>query len=157
MIYEMPPVSFLAAATDAAGRTSPFRSLKHSVKAYAICKVTQGNAAPVTFSILQGQDVSGTGAKPASAMPIWLCDNTAGSDAFVLQTPGASFTTDATLAEKIVVFEILPEAALDTTNAFKTLAVQTSASNAANVTHATLHVVSDMPGQNIATTYSDAA
>jgi hypothetical protein len=157
MIYEMPPVSLLPAAADAAGRTSPYRSLKYGVKSYLICKVNQGNASPVTFSILQGQDVSGTGNKAAGAMPIWLCEDTATSDAFVSQPPAASFTTDATLSEKIVVFEVLPEAVLDVTNAFRSISVRTSASNAANVTDAILHVVNSQPGWSIPSTYSDQA
>jgi hypothetical protein len=153
--YMLPPVSLLPPAADAAGRTGSFRSLRHSQKAFVIAKVNQGNAAPVTLTLLQATGVSGAGSKGVNAVPIWLNDATAASDALVAQTAAAAFTTDATLAEKFVVFEILPEAAMDITNGYTAIALQTSASNAANITDATLHVLTDFPGAKIPTTYSD--
>ena len=65
MPYQIPPVSLLPPAADAAGRTSSYRDLTNALKAYVVARVNQGNAAQVTFSILQGQDVLGTGAKAA--------------------------------------------------------------------------------------------
>ena len=79
-------------------------------------------------------------------MPIWLNDATAASDALVAQAFGTSFTTDATLADKIVLFEIIPEDALDMVNGFNHITVSTSASNAANITSATLHVYGSYQG-----------
>jgi len=153
--YHLLPVSLLPPAADAAGRTSSYRSLRHAEKAFVIAKVNQGNAAPVTFTLLQATSVSGAGSKALSALPIWLNDATASSDALAVQAAAAAFTTDATLAEKILVFEILPEAAMDITNGYTAIAIQTSASNAANITDATLHVLTNFPGAKIPTTYSD--
>src|ERR1700730_17771127 len=106
---QLPPVSLLGAAADAAGRTSSYRSLKNALKAYIVAEVNQGNAATVQLSVLQAKDVSGTGSKAVANMPIWLVNDTSVSDALVAQAQAASFITDATLKDKLVVFEIEPE------------------------------------------------
>jgi hypothetical protein len=154
MPYQIPPVSLLPPAADAAGRTSPFRDLSNALKAYVVARVNQGNAAPVTFSVLQGQDVLGTGAKAAGAVPVWLNAATASSDALAVQSPAASFQPSATVADKLVVFEIVPEMCMDLVNGFRTLAVQTSASNAANVTSAELFVLGAYQGASAPTSYA---
>jgi len=138
MPYQFPPVCLLPPAADGGGRTSSYRDLANALKAWIVVHVNQGNAAQVTLSILQGQDVNGTGAKAVNVLPTWLCAATATSDALAAQIPGATFQTSVTVADKIVVFEILPEACLDLVNGFHTIAVQTSASNAANITEAAL-------------------
>lgn len=143
MVAELPPVSLLVPAADAAGRASSYRSLKNADKAYVVFHINQGNAATVLLSVLQGKDVSGTGSKAIAASPIWLNNDTSLSDAFVAQTPGATFTTDATLKDKIVIFEIEPEAALDVANGFRSIAGSTGASNAANITEAKVHIVNN--------------
>jgi hypothetical protein len=116
--------------------------------------VNLGSTTPVTFTILQALDTSGTGAKAINAVPIWLVENTGVSDTLVPQAPAASFTTDAVSAEKFVVFEVLPEATMDIANGFETITIQTSASNAANITDATLQLATNFPGAHIPTTYS---
>ncbi len=135
---ELPPSVLLPAAADAAGRVSRYADLANAVKAYVLVEINQGNAAEVTVSLLQAQDTTGTGSKAIGAAPIWLVDDTSNTDALVGQAAAANFVTDATLKDKLIVFEILPEAALDINNGFKTIAVQTSASNAANITRAEL-------------------
>lgn len=155
LVYELPIVSLLAPAADAAGRSSSFRSIKAAAKAYIVVRVNQGNAATVTLTPQQGQDVSGTNAKAMNAMPIWLCNAAGASDAYVPQTPAASFTTDATLAEKIVIFEVLPEASMDMANAFRSVNVSTGASNVANITSAELLVGTDMPGNPPPSTFNN--
>ena len=140
MAAQFPPVSLLSPAADAAGRTGSFRTLKNAEKAWVVARINQGNAATVQVSLLQAKDISGTGAKAINAVPIWLQNATATSDQNVAQSSANSFTTDATLADKIVMFEITPEVALDVANGYRTLAVQTGASNAANVTEATMFV-----------------
>lgn len=154
MPYTIPPVGLLAPAADAAGRTSSYRNLANALKAYIVVHVNQGNAAPVTLSLLQGQDVSGTGSKATGVVPIWLTASTAASDALAAQTPGASFATSAGLTDKIVVFEITPEACLDTANGFHTIAVSTSASNAANITEAKLFIFGSYQGASAPSSYT---
>ena len=140
MAAQFPPVSLLSPTSDAAGRTGSFRTLKNAEKAWVVARINQGNAATVQVSLLQAKDVAGTGSKAINAVPVWVQNATATSDQNVAQSNANGFTTDATLADKLVLFEITPEVALDIANGYKTLAVQTSASNAANVTEATLFV-----------------
>jgi hypothetical protein len=151
--YQIPPVSLLAPAADAAGRTSSYRDLRNALKAWVIAEVNQGNAATVLLSILQGQDVSGTGSKAVGAMPIWLQSDTSVSDTNVVQAAAATFTTSATLKNKIVIFEITPEMCMDVANGFKTIAISTGASNASNITRADLLVLQAIQGASAPSTY----
>jgi hypothetical protein len=135
--YQCPTISLLGAAADAAGRTSTYKSLRNcSGKVYIKCEVNQGNAAQVTFTPLQAQDSSGTGSKAIPSVPIFYNADTSASDTLVAQTAAASFQADATTSKvKFVVFEFDP-AELDMANGFNHIAIQTSASNAANITQA---------------------
>ncbi|HEY1311908.1 MAG TPA: hypothetical protein VGF02_13250, partial [Pseudolabrys sp.] len=76
-------------------------------------------------------------------------------DALAVQTAAASFQTDANVADKIVIFEITPDVALDVANGFRTIGVATSASNAANITEATLYVLQGMQGASAPSTYTN--
>jgi hypothetical protein len=152
MPYQFPPVGLLPPAADAAGRTSAYRDLANALKAWVVVHVNQGNAAQVTLSILQGQDVSGTGSKAVGVMPIWLTAATATSDALAVQTAAATFQTSAGTTDKIVVFEITPEMCMDLVNGFHTIAVQTSASNAANITEAELFLWESYQGASAPST-----
>jgi hypothetical protein len=153
MPYQFPPVGLLPPAADAAGRTSAYRDLANALKAWVVVHVNQGNAAQVTLSILQGQDVSGTGSKAVGVMPIWLTAATASSDALAVQTAAATFQTSAGTTDKIVVFEITPEMCMDLVNGFHTIAVQTSASNAANITEAELFIYGSYQGASEPSTF----
>jgi hypothetical protein len=153
MSYQFPPVALLPPAADAAGRTSAYRDLANALKAWVVVHVNQGNAAQVTLSILQGQDVSGTGSKAVGVMPIWLTAATATSDALAVQTAAATFQTSAGTTDKIVVFEITPEMCMDLVNGFHTIAVQTSASNAANITEAELFIYGSYQGASEPSTF----
>ena len=153
MPYQFPPVGLLPPAADAAGRTSAYRDLANALKAWVVVHVNQGNAAQVTLSILQGQDVSGTGSKAVGVMPIWLTAATATSDALAVQTAAATFQTSAGTTDKIVVFEITPEMCMDLVNGFHTIAVQTSASNAANITGAELFIYGSYQGASEPSTF----
>lgn len=155
LLAQLPPVSLLSPAADAAGRTSSYRSLKNAMKAFIVVEVNQGNAATVLLSVLQAKDVSGTGSKAVSAMPISLCNDTSVSDALVAQTQAATFTTDATTKDKFVVFEIEPDQCMDVANGFRSIAISTGASNAANITHATLFVLGANQGGSPPSTYTN--
>ena len=138
-------VNMLAPAADAAGRTSPYYSMFNAHKAYLVCMVNQGNAAQVTFTPLQAQDDVGTNSKAlTSNAPIVANLNTSASDVLAVATAAANYQTDAGTNDKIVIFEIEPQEVMDinslTLNAnsepqgFNHIAIQTSASNAANIT-----------------------
>jgi hypothetical protein len=138
--YQCPPIGMLPPAADAAGRTGPYKSLRNaSGKVAVVCRVNQGNAAQVTFSLLQATSSGGAGSKAVgttASPPIFFNINTTLSDTLVAQTAANSFQTDVGLTDKIVVFEFDPADALDLANGFNHLAVQTSASNVANITEA---------------------
>jgi hypothetical protein len=155
MPAQIPPVALLAPAADAGGRTSSYRSLKNALKAYIVAEVNQGNAATVQFSVLQAKDVSGTSSKAVTSMPIWLVNDTSVSDALVAQAAAASFTTDATTKDKFVVFEIEPEACMDVANGFRSIAISTGASNAANITRAELFILGSYQGGSAPSSYAN--
>jgi hypothetical protein len=135
---QTPFVEVLAPAADAAGRTGTYVNLRNALKAWLVCGINQGNVAQVTFSPLQAQDVAGTGSKPIAATRIHVNQDRAASDIGAWVAAAANLQLSATLKSKIAIFEIVPEQVLDVTNGFRTITVQTSASNAANITQAML-------------------
>jgi len=135
-IYQSPPVALLAPAADAAGRTGPCKSLRGvSSRITLVCRVNQGNAAQVTFTPLQATNSSGANSKAIPQVPIFYNADASVSDTLVAQPAYLSFQTDATLKDKFVVFRFEP-GNLDLANGFNHIAIQTSASNAANITDA---------------------
>jgi hypothetical protein len=154
MVYSFPPIALLAPAADSAGRTSTnYLSLRNAEKAWIVVHINQGNAATILLSLLQATSVTGAGSKAVSnAVPIQLCDSALVADAFVAQTAGTTFTTDANVADKIVVFEIEPEIALDMINGFNHIGISTGASNAANITSAMLITWNSYQGASQPTT-----
>lgn len=130
---EMKIVDAIAAATDAAGRSSDIVSLKNVGTATIIVTMTQGNAATVPITLMQAQDVAGTGGKAlANAVPIWSNLDTA-ADTLTRRADGVAYTTDAALKAKMVVFEV-DASQLDVNNGFDCLYFTTGASNVANIT-----------------------
>jgi hypothetical protein len=71
--------------------------------------------------------VAGTGAKAIPATPIWTNLDTSVSDTLVRATDAVSYTTDAGVKNKMVVFEIDP-AALDVAGGFDCIRCNTGAS-----------------------------
>jgi hypothetical protein len=134
----IPPVELLAPAADAAGRTSRYVDIGKLDKAWIVCHVNQGNAATVQLTPLQAQNNSGGGSKAIGATFIWADLNESAGDQFTKETSAANFTTDAGTNSKIVIFEISPQDCLDLVNGFYFIAIQTGASNAANITEATI-------------------
>jgi hypothetical protein len=141
---DMINVQLLAPAADAAGRTSSYFSLKYFQKAFIVVSITQGNAATILLSPLQASAVAGTGSKAVPVLPIWsnLDTTVAGITA---RTAAATYTTDAAVKNKVVIFQIDP-AVLDQANGFDCIAVSTGASNAANITSAMLIGTPRYPG-----------
>jgi len=137
----MKVVQALEPATDAAGRTGDYVSLKTCARAIVVVHITQGNAATIAISINQASAVAAGDAKAiANAVPIWSNLDCAASDALVRRTDAVNYTTDAGVKHKIVVFDIDP-AKLDLANGFDCIAVVTGASNVANITSALYYLV----------------
>jgi hypothetical protein len=158
--YDLPPIDLLPPAADAAGRTSSYVSLRNAIRAWIVVTVNQGNAATVALTPLQATNSSGSGSKAIggadATTPIWLTNDTStatGSDALVAQTAAASFTTDATTKNKQVIFQLDPAAIMDLTNGFDHLAIQTGASNAANITSAKLFILNSYRGASAPSSY----
>ena len=129
-------VNALSPATDAAGRTGAYVSLKNYHKAFLVCQVLQGNAATVAVALSQATAVAGTGAKATTVvMPIWSNLDVSTNDTLVERTAAISYTTDAALKTKTVVIEVDP-ARLDVAGGFDCVAPVTGASNVANLTSA---------------------
>lgn len=123
-------------ATDAAGRTGDYVSLKNAVCAWVEVAITQGNAATIALTIEQASAVAGTGSKAITVtVPIWSNLDTAATDTLVRRTDAVSYTTDAGVKNKMVIFQIDP-AQLDIANGFDCITVKTGASNVANLTGA---------------------
>ena len=139
---EMKVVELMAPATDAAGRTGDYLSLKNCLKAFIVFHVTQGNAATIAVTPRQASAVAGTGVKDlTNNCNIWRNLDTATSDTLVRVTDAKTLTTDAAVKNKIVVFEIDPGACLDIANGFDCVTLVTGASNAANITQAMAYLV----------------
>ena len=155
LVAQIPPVMLMAPAADAAGRTSPYRSLKNALKAYVVAHVNQGNAATVQLSLLQASAVAGTGSKAIAAVPIWSNLDTSVNDTLTSRTAAATYTTDAGVKDKLVVFEITPESCMDIANGFDCIAVSTGASNVANITEAQLHILGSFQGASPPNSYVD--
>ena len=135
------PVSVLAPAADAGGRTGTWVNLAFSHKAYLVVFVNQGNAATILLSLLQATSAAGAGSKAAGTLgnaQIWATLDAAGAPVFVRQTDGVTFTTDAGVKVKIVVFQMDPTDVLDLANGFTYVTVSTGASNSGNITSALL-------------------
>ena len=132
-------------ATDAAGRTADYISLKDAHRVFVVCHVTQGNAATVGLTLYQATAVASTGEKVlAKPLPIWANEDAVSSDALVRQTDDVEFTTSADVAHKIVVFQVDADK-LDVSNGFDCLTVKTGASNVANITQVMYYVESRYP------------
>jgi hypothetical protein len=137
-VEEYKLVQLLQPATDAAGRTSAYVSLKFASFATIIVSIAQGNAATVAITIEQASAVAGTGSKViTNTVPIWSNLDTAATDTLVRRTAGVALTTDAGVKNKQVCFQIDP-ADLDIANGFDCICIKTGASNAANVTSAVI-------------------
>ncbi len=130
-------VEILAPATDAAGRTGAYVSLKNVRKAWIVFHVTQGAANTILLSLLQATTVAGGGSKVTTvASPIWSNLDEASGDTLVRRTDAVNYTTDAGVAHKCVVFEIDAALHLDVANLFDCITISTGASNAGNLTEA---------------------
>lgn len=129
-------IGLLKPAADAAGRTGRYISMKDAHRAFIVAYVDQGNAATIALTPKQASAVAGTGSKNLiNNIQIWACLDVVALDALVRQADGVTFTTDAGVKEKMVVFQI-DAAALDLAGGFDCITVATGASNVANITSA---------------------
>jgi len=129
------PIAGLPPAADAAGRIGDWINTRGAKMIYIVAHVNQGNAATVLLSVLQATSAAGAGSKAVDVVPIFTNLDTDAGNAFTRQTNAATYTTDAAVKNKIVVF-VLDPATLDMGNGFKYISLSTGASNVANITSA---------------------
>ena len=140
------PLSTIKPAADAGGRTGTYVSLKNALMAFVKFYINQGNAATIACDVLQASAVAGTGAKALTAnAPIFTNLDADTSSVLARQTDAKTYTTDAALKTKYVIFQIDP-AQLDAANGFDCIAARTGASNAANITSCEIIVVPRFTG-----------
>ncbi|MBK9496818.1 MAG: hypothetical protein IPO08_20395 [Xanthomonadales bacterium] len=133
-------VNLLAPAADAGGRTSAvYASLKNAVRAWVVVYLTQGAANTVQLDPVQATAVAGTGTKAlTNNCQIFSNLDVSASDTLVSRTAAKTYTTDAGVHNKIVIFQIDPAETMDTANSFDCIGITTGASAAANITSAFL-------------------
>ena len=132
--------SLLAPAADAGGRTSSYFSIKGAVKAWIVVFINQAAANTVLLSPMQALAVAGTTPIACRASRIWTKLAATEVD-WTAATEATTYTTDAGVAAKIIVFEIDPNKSLTPDSAsgvYDCVAVSTGASAAANITSALL-------------------
>ena len=156
MAYQLKGIELLNPAADAAGRTSPYRSLKNALKVFVEVHITQGNAATILLSLLQATNVAGSGSKAVSTGALLFSNlDTSVNDTLTSRATAATYTTDAATKNKIVTFEFAPEQIMDVANGFDCLAISTGASNAANITQAKLYMLQQIQGASAPNSYVD--
>lgn len=126
------PVLAIAPAANGGALAGDYISMKKTGHVTIAVIVAQGHATPPAITIHQATAVDGTGNKViAKDLSIKLVNDSAASDLMVDQTADVDFTPDATLKNKIVLFEV-PVEALDMDNDFTCIQVRAAASNALN-------------------------
>ncbi len=114
--------------------TSDIVSLKNANKAWVKVVLNQTNAAQSTTTLMQAQDVSGTGGKAISSnVPIWANQDLASDDRLTRQADAKTFQFSATLKQKVVWFQIDPAQCMDINNGFDCIYITSGGSNAANI------------------------
>jgi hypothetical protein len=144
----------LPPAADAAGRAGSFRNLTNCVKAWIVCHINQGAAAPVTLAPMQALSNAGLDALSIGPAGIFYNANTALSDQLVPQPAAASFTTEAGIEDKIVIFVIEPQDCMNMALFYTYVSVTTSASDPANITAGMLRVLRAEQGANPPSSYT---
>ena len=139
-------IGTLAPASDAAGRTGNYVSLRNMIRAFVVFHVNQGNAATVALSLSKATAVAGTGATAVTELcRVWTSLDQATSHQFTRQPDAASFTTDAATKNKVVVIEVEP----GRIGSYTAIAPVTGASNAANITSALVYGVPRYAGATV--------
>lgn len=141
IVEQCHPVNLLAPAADAAGRTGAYVNAATACKVHVRVHITQGNAATILLSLLQATAAAGTGSKAGPTAQIWANLDTAAGDTLVrVATDASTYTTDAGVKLKYVIFEF-DASLLDVANGFQYFTVSTGASNVANITEATAEYI----------------
>lgn len=116
--------------------TGDYVDLANADEVFVVVHIAQGNAATVAITIEQATVAAGTDSKAiTNTVPIWSNLDCAASDTLVRRTDAVSYTTDAGVKHKLVIFQV-KAASLDRANGFRYVTVKTGASHADNLTSA---------------------
>ena len=104
--------------TTNAGFSTDWVSLKNANKAIIVVNLTQAAAHATAFTLAQASVVAGTDTKAmTNNVAIWANEDTAASDSLARQTDAKAYTVAADIKNKMIVFEVDPNA-LDVANDF---------------------------------------
>lgn len=135
-LQKLKPVLAIAPATQASGSTGKWLSMKNILKVLVEVVITQGASNTVEITIEQATAVAGTdNTAITEVVPIFSNLDCAASDTLVKRTNAVSYTTDAAVKNKIVVFEIAADK-LDV-NTYDCINVNLGSSSASNIAAAT--------------------
>lgn len=119
-------------ATDAAGRTGDYVSLKHCHKMWCIWHITQGAANTVACSFSEATTVAGAGAQATTTTNgVWSNLTCGTTGVMTRRADAANYTTDAAVLHKIVCMQFDPS---QFTATYDCIAGVTGASNVGNIT-----------------------
>lgn len=132
----MKPVEAIAPQSNAGALTGDYVKCSECDKLNIVVHITQANAATCALTIEQATTAAGGGSKAiTTTVPIWSNLDTAASDTLVRRTDAVSYTTDAGVKNKMVVFQVDP-AGLDLANGFYFVTVKCALSHADNIVQA---------------------
>ena len=138
-------VTGLAPTAGDAAATGDYISLKNAHRVWIVFSVKQGEKTEPALSVMKATAVAPTGATAMTeAARIFSALDCSTSDVLVERTPAASYTLDAALKDKLVVFEIDPAAI----GAYDCIAAKVAASNALNIT-SVLYIVESRYGAKV--------
>jgi hypothetical protein len=134
------PIMIIPTTVGGAGKNGINISLKNAHKAYIVCINQKGaDATQCTWTLAQSTgnagSATGTGEKAmTNVVPIYYTDSAALSNTLTETTAAKSYQQAATQSvTQIVVFEIIPEEAMDIAGGFDCVTVNTSDPAAANM------------------------
>lgn len=137
-------VSLTSPITTNAEVTSDAVSLKNAHKAWIVVNLKQAATHATLLTLMQATDVAvGTNAVLATAVPIWYNDDTT-TDALTRATDAINYTTSASVADKMYVFEIDP--ATLTAGYDVVYLISAASSEATNIISTVVYLQSRYPG-----------
>ena len=124
-------VSLQAAVTTHSANTSDYINCAKAEMIYFACQLQNAGANATALSIYQATSSAGAGAKViANAVAIFYNEDTEASSDLTQATAAVSYTVDADVKDKLVIFQLDP-AALDLDNDFAFAAIHSTASSTA--------------------------
>ena len=127
------PVQAFEAQTNAGAIVGDYVKASLCSMLYIVVHLTQAAADTSVLTIEQATDETPTGSKAiTTVLPIWANLDCAASDTLSRATDAISYTTDAGVKHKIIIFQVDPSG-LDTENNFDWVTIKAAGSSANNI------------------------